>query len=122
MSRIGPLVALIVFLSVPVCAQDDPRRPSLAGPLTVFAGAAAADWATTYYVLHQGGHEQNPLLSPAHSQPLPTVALGVAIDVVGAWVWVHYVGRSHPRLAAMGLYVMAGFRAGLAVHNAGEVR
>lgn len=118
--------AVLGFL--PDLEPQTPTKPTtidahpLRLPTLVFAGAAAADWTTTYRNLSPGptwdrGQEWNPLLSPLHNRPVPTVLAGAALDVVGVWAWDRFVGRKHPKLAAIGLYAGAGLRIWLASRN-----
>jgi hypothetical protein len=82
-------------------------------PTILFSGAAAADLATTYAGLSRDRvHliETNPLLSVTGNRPVPTVALGAALDLTGLWTWNHYVGRQHPKWAAAGLYAATAYR------------
>jgi hypothetical protein len=110
------LVALALACPTPAFAQE--REGSLKLPTTMFATAAAADWATTYHGLkHYRLREANPLLRPFDRTPAKMVLLGAAIDVGSVAAWHYAVGRDHPRLAAAGLWTMTAFRAYLAVHN-----
>jgi hypothetical protein len=86
---------------------------------TIAAGAAAtADWVTTYHALKfYNTRELNPVLKPFQANPGGLVALGGVIDIVGVTGWNLTVGKKHPKLAALGLWSMAGFRSYLAVHN-----
>ena len=90
---------------------------SLKIPTAAFAIAAAGDWTTTAVGLAGGAREQNPLLKRFHGNPASTVTAGALIDLAGVFVWHHAVGRHHPKLARTGLYVAAGFRTYLAIHN-----
>jgi hypothetical protein len=77
----------------------------------VFGAAAAADWTATYHGLsHRKLSEGDPLINGWQNQPALMVIAGTAFDVGSLVVWNHYVGRHHPKLAAVGLYVAAGFR------------
>jgi hypothetical protein len=108
---------LVLAISLPLAAQAPDSHP-LRLPILIFAGAAAADWATTYGVLATNRTtEGNPLLAMTASRPVPTVVVGAAMDVAGVWTWHHVVGRKHPKLAAVGLYVAASFRVYLAVRS-----
>jgi len=119
-SRFKPvLFALVLAVACPTAGfaqQED--RPSLRIPTTVFAAAAAADWATTYYgIRNYQLRETNPLLRRMDDTPARMVLLGGAIDAGAVLAWNHVVGRNHPRLAAAGLWTVAAFRAYLAFHN-----
>ena len=83
----------------------------------MFAGAALTDWSTTHYNLSHGHHEANPMLGWLNDKPGPTVVVGAAIDVAGVWLVNRYLGRKHPKLTAIGLYLAAGFRVALSVDN-----
>lgn len=107
-------VALVLSVALPAQAQEHPLRL----PTLVFAGAAAADWTTTYQNLSPRGRETNPLLGMFNNQPVPTVIAGASLDLAAAWAWNRFVGRSHPKLAAAGLYLAAGVRVLLATRNA----
>ena len=115
--NLGVLV-LILALACPVAAAAQEREPGLKLPTTLFAAAAAADWATTYHGLkHYRLREANPLLRPFDGTPGKMVLLGSAIDAGAVYAWHYGVGRNHPRLAAAGLWGMTAFRAYLAIHN-----
>jgi hypothetical protein len=114
------LVALLLVLALacPQTASAQERERGLKLPTTMFAAAAAADWATTYHGLkHYRLREANPLLRPFDGTPGKMVLLGSAIDVGAVTAWHYGVGRNHPRLAAAGLWGMTAFRAYLAFHN-----
>jgi hypothetical protein len=82
----------------------------------MFGSAASIDWATTAHSLaFHHGHEQNPLINWAPT-PAATIAVGAAIDVVGAALWERLM-RDHPRQARIGLYVAAGARLFVAGRN-----
>jgi hypothetical protein len=115
------LILLVSVLAVvfprELFAQEE--RPSGLGlPTTVFAAAAAADWATTYHgIKHFRLRESNPVLRPFDGAPGKMVLLGGAIDVASVMAWNYTVGQKHPRIAAAGLWTMTAFRAYLAIHN-----
>lgn len=99
-------------------AQEPPAGGGLKLPTAVFAGAAAADWATTYHGLkHYRLREMNPMLRSLDRQPGKMVLIGGAIDVGAVAAWHYSVGRKYPRVAAAGLWTMSAFRAYLAIHN-----
>lgn len=111
------VLALAVACPTAVRAQE-PERPGLRLPTTVFAVAAGADWATTYHGLkHYRLRETNPLLRPFDETPGRMVLMGAAIDVGAVAAWHYGVGRNHPRVAAVGLWSVTAFRAYLAFHN-----
>lgn len=84
----------------------------------MFATAAAADWATTYYgIKHFRLRETNPLISRFDRSPGKMVLLGAAIDVGAVTAWNLTMGQKHPKIAAAGLWTMTAFRAYLAFHN-----
>lgn len=83
-----------------------------------FAGAATADWVTTYRLDTRGGREDNPLINWMQPRsPAGMVALGVAIDAGGVWAWRRAVRRRHPTIATIGLLAASSFRVYLAVRN-----
>ena len=107
------VLLLIVLLvpEVPVSAQEITVQPSLKIPTMVFAAAAAGDWASTYHgVSHLQFFEGDPLINRWQNHPALMVAAGTALDVGSVMIWNRYVGRRHPKLAALGLYVAASFR------------
>lgn len=115
--NLGVLV-LALALVCPHIASAQERERGLKLPTTVFAAAAAADWATTYHGLkYYRLRETNPLLRRFDETPAKMVLLGSAIDVGAVAAWHYGVGRNHPRLAAAGLWSMTAFRAYLAIHN-----
>ncbi len=108
--------ALALLWVAPCAAQDMPRPLRLA---TIAAStAAAADWASTYHNLaHYHTREDNPLLRPLDGRPATMVAVGAAIDAGAITAWNLTIGKKHPKLAAVGLWAMVGFRSYLVVHN-----
>jgi hypothetical protein len=84
----------------------------------VASAAATADWVSTYHALKfYQVRETNPLLQPFQRDPGKLVTVGAAIDAATFTTWNITVGRKHPRVAAAGLWAMAGFRAFLAINN-----
>lgn len=117
---------LVVCLLLPrfASAQDLPfgntpdLRPSLRIPTVAASVAAAADWASTYHALtNYHVRETNVLLQPFQSSPGTLVTIGAAIDIAGFTAWNKFVGPRNPKLAATGMWAMAGFRAFLAIRN-----
>ncbi len=119
-----PVVAAVCVSLAMLCVPAPGRAQGrLVLPTSIAAGAAAADWASTYYALTRARvHEVNPVLHPFEKRPLTLVLLGGAIDVATVWAWNGSIGRSRPRVAASGLWAMAAFRTYLAVRNAGNAR
>jgi hypothetical protein len=112
----------LVLAFVLVCGLPAVSAQSLRVPTTVFALSSMADWSSTYVGLSNGTGEQNPLLWFTESRPLPTVLVGASMDVAAVWAWNRYVGRSHPKLARIGLYVAAGFRFWLTYRNVSSLQ
>ena len=110
-------VVLLCLIALPRSSAAQ-ERPGLKVPTLMFGGAALADWASTYHALKNFHvREANPLLRPFDSQPGRMVGLGGAIDVGLVAAWNLSVGRTHPRVAATGLWAATAFRAYLAFHN-----
>lgn len=110
------LLALALLAPSALHAQD------LRTATTVFAIAAAADTLTTHYgVMHGALVEANPALSPIHDVAAMT-AVAAGADVLGAMAWRRLVGRKHPRIAAVGLYAVAGVRVYLAAKGLRYIR
>jgi hypothetical protein len=112
------LAALFVVSLLPgmASAQETPSRLKL--PTIVATAAAGADWASTYHALkYYQVRETNPLLQPWQQKPGKLVTVGAAIDAATFSAWNVTMGRRHPRIAAAGLWAMAGFRAYLAINN-----
>ena len=110
------LAALLLLCAVPAGAAA--QETSLRLPTIAASAAAAADWASTYHALKfYKVREVNPLLRPLDSNPGSMVTLGGLIDAGGFSAWNIAVGRTHPRIAAAGLWGMAAFRTYLAIHN-----
>ncbi|MCX6543790.1 MAG: hypothetical protein NTV05_05180 [Acidobacteria bacterium] len=105
------IAALLVLLVVAPASAQSLRRAT-----ATYAHGVALDYATTYQALGRGARETNPVVNwiPNRSAML---AVGAAGDAAGAYLWVKVVGKKHRRLAAIGLYVAAGVRVWLAVHN-----
>jgi hypothetical protein len=117
--RLLAVVLLVCAVPAVAAAQDS----SLRLPTYAASAAAAADWASTYHALKfYRVREVNPLLRPLDSSPGPMVSLGGLIDAGGFSAWNLTVGRSHPRIAAAGLWGMAAFRTYLAIHNLRNTR
>jgi hypothetical protein len=120
-----PRLNLILFVAVlalvcprPASAQAEPGTDGLRLPTTLFASAATADWATTYWgIKHFRLRETNPLIRKFERTPAKMVLIGAAIDVGAVAAWNYTMGRKHPRVAAAGLWTMTAFRAYLAFHN-----
>jgi hypothetical protein len=112
------VIVLILALACPQALIAQERQDGLKLPTTMFAAAAAADWATTYHGLkHYRLRETNPILRPFDHRPVKMVLIGGVIDVGAVAAWHYAVGRDHPRVAAAGLWTMTAFRAYLAFHN-----
>lgn len=117
--RLGAAVAILCLLPAVAFAQQ-PLQPPDRLKLPTFAAstAAAADWASTYYALKNYQlREMNPMLRSFQETPGRLVSVGAAIDAAAFSAWNVTMGRKHPRLAAAGLWAMAGFRAYLVFHN-----
>ena len=113
-------VTLVVFLLPRLALAQEPSADisRLKLPTMVASAAAAADWASTYHALkYYQVRETNPLLQSWQREPGKLVTVGAAIDAAAFSAWNVTVGRRHPRLAAAGLWAMAGFRAYLAINN-----
>ena len=113
--RLAAAAALICLLPSLATAQE---QRSLRLPTLAASAAAAADWASTYHALkYYNLRETNPMLQSFQSDPGRLVTVGAAIDAAAFSTWNVTVGRKHPRIAAAGLWAMAGFRAYLVFHN-----
>ena len=113
-----PAALLVLCLLPGVVSAQEPPPSRLKLPTVVAGAAAAADWASTYHALkHYQVRETNPLLQPWQERPGKLVTVGAVIDVATFSAWNVTMGRRHPRVAAAGLWAMAGFRAFLAVNN-----
>ena len=110
--------ALLVLCLVPGLASAQDNADRLRVPTIAASVAAAADWASTYHALkYYNLRETNPLLQPFQKSPGQLVTMGAAIDAAAFSTWNVTMGRRHPRIAAAGLWAMAGFRAYLVIHN-----
>lgn len=110
------VVSLFTGLNNTASAQE--LRPSLRIPTTIASVAAAADWASTYHAMsNYHVRETNIFLQPFQKSPGKLVLVGAAIDAASFTAWNKMIGPRHPRLAATGMWAMAGFRAFLVVHN-----
>ena len=114
---------LIVACLLPASGSAQERAPSLTVPTIAASAAAAADWATTYHVLsNYHAREMNPLLRRWEDTPGQLVTAGAIMDGVAFSTWNLTMGRRHPKIAAVGLWAMAGFRTYLAIHNMRNTR
>lgn len=112
------IAALLILCASPIPALAQETAPDLRLPTIVASAAAAADWATTYHALKNYQlREVNPLLRPWQETPGKLVTAGAVMDAVAFSAWNVTMGRRHPKIAAVGLWAMAGFRAYLAIHN-----
>ncbi len=108
MTLLVATIALVLTAS-PVLAQEQPRYLRTAN--TVFVASAATDWTmTSIFLAREAATEVNPLLQWTDNHPAATVAAGVAMDAAGLWAWNRFVGRTHPKWAAVGLYAQAAVR------------
>jgi hypothetical protein len=111
-------VVLVVCLLLPGTAGAQERPITLKLPTIAASAAAAADWASTYHALKfYQLRETNPLLQPFQKSPGQLITMGAVIDAATFSTWNVTMGRRHPRVAATGLWAMAGFRAFLVLHN-----
>lgn len=114
--RAALLVVSLLCLPGTASAQDGANRLKL--PTFAATAAAAADWASTYHALkHYELRETNPLLQSLQHSPGGLVTVGAVVDAAAFSTWNVAVGRKHPKIAAAGLWAMAGFRAYLTIHN-----
>lgn len=109
--KITVISLLALFLAIPVSAQ------SLKWPTIVYEASSVADLGTTYRALTHGAQEANPLLTWTEHTPAATVAVGAVLAITEAWLIDHYVGKHHPKIAAVLLYAEAGQKTWIAVHN-----
>lgn len=110
------VVSLLPGVSGVGSAQE--LRPSLKVPTTIASVAAAADWASTYHAMtNYHVRETNIFLQPFQRSPGKLVLVGAAIDAATFTAWNTVIGPRHPKVAAAGMWAMAGFRAYLVVHN-----
>jgi hypothetical protein len=114
--RVVLLAALMTVLLLPAGAAAQSR--TLVVPTIAASAAAAADWASTYHALeHFRVRETNPVLRPFSDSPAQLVAVGALMDAGALTAWNLTVGRRKPRLAAAGLWALAGFRTYLTIRN-----
>ena len=112
------LLAAVLSLSTSAAFAQE-TRPSLKIPTTVFLAAASADWITTGMALTTPGiTEGNPLLGFTNNHPTGTVAALVVSDIVGTLLITKVLAPRKPKLARTLLYVFAGTRGAVAIHNA----
>jgi hypothetical protein len=111
------LCSVLVNVAPPPTEIRTGMSPSLRRATAVYAIAGALDVASTAAFVLRGGHEGNPLLAPMQDKPALMLTVGVATSVTGVWAWNRFVGRKHPKIAAIGLYAAAGVHAFLAARN-----
>lgn len=108
-------VLLLLLLASSAFAQE---RPSLAGPLAVYAAGAALDVHSTYRALHyKGVKELNPLAAWADARPATFVVVAVAEDVAIVWALHRWIAPTRPTLFRVGLYAVGALRVGIAARN-----
>jgi hypothetical protein len=121
--RPAAVLLAVYLLPASASAQPSAERPGLRLPTIAASSAAAADWASTYHALkNYRVREVNPLLRPFESTPGKLVSVGAIMDGAAFGAWNLTIGRKHPRVAAAGLWAMAGFRTYLAIHNMRNTR
>src|SRR5687768_17278355 len=114
--RLSAALLVVCLLPAVASAQDSSSRLRI--PTIAASAAAAADWASTYHGLkYYNLRETNPLLQPFQKSPGQLITVGAAIDAATFSAWNVAMGRRHPRIAAAGLWAMAGFRTYLVIHN-----
>ena len=113
------LIAVVFVVSMlPGISSAQELRPSLKLPTTIATIAAAADWASTYHAMsNYHVRETNVLLQPWQDSPGKLVVVGAAIDAASFTAWNKVIGPRHPKVAAAGMWAMAGFRTYLVLHN-----
>lgn len=85
-----------------------------------WAGAVVADNVTTYQVLAHYRplvYEQNLWLRPLQDRPIALSATMAATDALGGWATYRFIGKHHPKLAAMSFIGLAVMRGYFAAHN-----
>ena len=110
------LLMLQVAVSSAAPPAPAPPAPPLRAAIVAFSAGAAFDWATTYYGMHHGGHESNPLIRGLQSHPVAMIAAGAGIDAAMV-LGVRAIGKHQPRMAKTYLYIAAHFRVMLAARN-----
>jgi hypothetical protein len=111
-------VCLLAGMIEPGTTSAQELRPSLRVPTVIASVAAAADWASTYHAMtNYHVRETNVLLQGFQGSPGKLVTAGAAIDVATFTAWNTIIGPRHPKVAAAGMWAMAGFRAFLVIHN-----
>jgi len=112
------IAVAFVFCLLPGISSAQQLQPSLKLPTTIATVAAAADWASTYHAMtNYHVRETNVLLQPWQNSPGKLVVVGAAIDAASFTAWNKVVGPRHPKVAAAGMWAMAGFRTYLVLHN-----
>lgn len=110
------ILLLALALMVPSIASAQ-SGTSLRTASIVFGASAAADWTMTAIWMDKGGDEGNVLIRGLQPKgAVPMIAAGAAIDVASLYAWNRYVGRSHPKMAVIGLYAASAVRLSLAAY------
>jgi len=101
-----------------VTAGDHAPRPAALAPLYVsFVGLEVADGLLTWNLLHSGGSELNPVVSPATGNALALTGFK-AVGTAATIVLVERLRHKHPRAA---VWTMVAINVGMGfavVHNA----
>src|SRR5512146_51958 len=109
------LLAALLLAATPVSAQD---MPQLNRATVAFIMGASIDWAGTGMRVGVAPGDANPLINWAGNRPALMITAGAAMDAAGLLAVRHFAARTHhERLAAIGLYTAAVFRAYLGYRN-----
>lgn len=107
-----------LFLCCLLVSSEPKPAPSLKAATITVAVSVLADIVSTYRFIDAGtATELNPLYKPFREHKWPVVASMAVLGTSSAWAWNKYVGRKHPRLAKVGLYLAAVVNIALATHN-----
>jgi hypothetical protein len=113
----------VAFLAATAQLYAQEPATSLRLPTAMYLASASADVATTVYCQSAGCREDNPMVN--WLEPRGTTIMlvaGESADLAGLWAWNRFIGRKHPKLAAIGLYAASGVRFAIAARNVREGR
>jgi hypothetical protein len=120
MKRILLAAVLLALSALPAAAQEA-KSPSLKLETTIFAAAAAADWASTIHFMSYGVPEHFPVHRKWKHNEFAVVGVGASIDVATILI-ARKIGKRHPKLVKFAAYGASAIRFWVAFDNERDLR